>query len=250
MRWLALPLLLALLSPAAAENRTAEIPLHYAQALEVHRILGTWQPEPIRRSPHPEPAAPVVSAGMMPAGIIAWSADPAANSLRFTGSPEALDRLREVIRLLDIRPRTVRLAVRAVRLDPLAEKKLLAEGTLTGGDGLWLGGVEGKQLAELRRLPALAEIEQPVANNFFLGVRLPWRDGEPPAVANLMPRLNGDGSVTLVLDHGGLQRDGRTEGSRFVRRLIPDQGLLVLSERSIVWLVTSEVLPEEKPAAK
>jgi hypothetical protein len=139
-------------------------------------------------------------------GILAWTADDRRNTVTVTGSETAIQRFRELVRLIDIPKPRIRLAVRLLRieradlrglnLEPIAGLETLAPHAGVAGAATFL---TREQVAALEARPALRTTEMTVANQQPL--HLGWETGPEalPALARIIPRVNGDGSVTLSL---------------------------------------------------
>src|SRR6266581_4322539 len=112
MRTLWLPLIALLASPFRAAADTVLIPLHHLRVTEVERQL---LPDDDRR-PVPGPRAAPAERGLISAGITAWTADERRNAFEVTGTDEGIQSFRQIIRLLDVPARQVRLSLRVLPL--------------------------------------------------------------------------------------------------------------------------------------
>src|SRR5947209_10416991 len=118
--WLPLTLLLA--SPAWSADKTVQIPLHHVPAVEVERHLTRGA----LRSGVPGAPLDADYASLVPPGVTAWTVDEQRNALSVTGSEEAIRSLRQIVALIDVPSRHVRLSVRVLRLDAPALVRLKA----------------------------------------------------------------------------------------------------------------------------
>ena len=102
--------------------------------------------------------------------VAAWSADARRNGLWVTGSDEAIGSLKNILRLLDIQPRELRLTLRIARLDPAAvPAEKLKDAVPAGLDGDLLALVEGNGPA-LQLGETIVSSELPVPNNGQVGI--------------------------------------------------------------------------------
>jgi hypothetical protein len=263
---LALTLAVALASaaPSAAAEKPVRIRLRYAQVSDLFRLL-----EPPREaaptvaftpaldspaavgvvvisgpgaslragaaSPRPgEGGLGGTAVALIPPGLTSWTADTIHNTLVVTGPKDAVARLKDVIRLLDVPARAVKLEVRTMhKTAPL-------------GDGGAAAAPAGSGLIEVRTVPA-AEVEgipasdllgQPlpatVLNNHTLMFRLPGREGSAPL--EITPRVNGDGTITLLLGQAGRKPFAvrRVErGRAMVSGLPGSQELVAITVRAV-----------------
>jgi len=246
---LAFGLLLAV--PAAAADRTEQIRLQYLQVSEVESLLTP----PAERGPEfalrqttnngqvvvPSlPSIPgrgmlIAGTHLVPDGITAWTADPRKNVLVVSGEPAAIERLRTIIKLVDVAPTQVRLSVRLLKLDAAALQELGVEQlAFDGADGslghLVVAVLDKGRADGIAKLPTTSSVEMVTDNNRALYVRWPRADQPDATLASIVPRINGDKSVTLMLP-GRVHQvlDGQVASTHFMalRRLAPGQSLLV-----------------------
>jgi hypothetical protein len=192
MRPLCLTAVLALAlaaSPILAADKTIVLRLRHYPATDIDRVL---LPENFE--------SPV------PAGILAWTVDERRNSVSVTGSEAAIREFRKLVRLIDVPKPQVRLAVRMVRIEPSDLRALdlqpavgvepLAFDTGVAGASTFLSR---EQVTALEARPVLRATQMTVSNQQPLHLR--WVVGTEmlPALASIVPRVNGDGSVTLMI---------------------------------------------------
>lgn len=217
MRLLSLTCCLLLVAPAFAADRTETIPLRFVRAAEVERML----------LPEERPAGGGGlggSKGLAPEGLVAWTANDAKNALTVTGSPQAIDALKKIVRLIDIPARQIHLEVRVLRLDAAGRKQLdelLPPVKFPHPETLRSAALVGKQIEQVTGgAKVLAAAELPTANQHPFHVRWTEAAGEPAKHLALTPRLNGDGSLTLTWP---LETPGRPgEKSLFTILRIPE----------------------------
>ena len=255
---LALPALPAPGAPGAPRSAAAteQIRLEHIQAAEVVRWLDeAWladqgvrpeRQEPVPGLPAPGDTSPFRATGL-PSGLYAWTVDAGKNSLAITGSPDGIRELQSWLRLLDIPVRRVRLSVRVVRPDAarLAQlKRLLPDlnreqlpGSGDRGEAM-ASAFDRKLLPEIEALPVLIASEMEVANN--RPVYLRWPGDSPggtkdakdagaaagPVVAAVLPRVNGDGTVTLQVWLKTFDKSGAAPMT-MLRRVAAGEGILV-----------------------
>ncbi len=155
----------------------------------------------------------------VPKGISAWSADPTQGRLTATGTPQALLGLRTIFRLLDVPRRRIRMQVRLVDLPEDALPAQQADGAETVSVTVQNDAKLTALLARARSTPrslvlqsdeeltallararsTRLNLEMIVGNNEPAFVRWQRREGDPAADVLLCPRLNGDGTVTLLV---------------------------------------------------
>ena len=120
---------------------------------------------------------PLPSAALLPPGIVSLAPDDVARVLRVQGTPAGVSALREMVRLLDVPRAPVRLSLRLVREQ--VGDAIDARSDVRGGF-----------------LRTLATAEATTGNGVPVPVTL-----RAPAVGDviavIVPRINGDGSVTL-----------------------------------------------------
>ena len=253
MRLLLLSLLLCIPAPVAAESKTVQIPLRYRSALEVEALLsGPAVPSKysVKDSDSRTGRGTVVvlfrdvitpGPHSLPAGISAWTADPTNQSLWVTGTEAAVQQVEKIVRLLDIPTRRVRLHARAVEIDAAQ-----AEALFGGDKGLKDGEFVARSLSgdDLRRtllLPARVDTRVPTANNHPLKLRLPRRGVGESIHVELLPRLNGDGTLTLITTAVTPPGDGKQlDEARVLRRIESGTALAIQASPEIAWVFTYE----------
>jgi hypothetical protein len=93
-------------------------------------------------------------------------------------------------------------------------------------------------------------VDTSVANNRPLCLRLPWEKGWPDAAGVVVPRLNGDGTVTfsaaVSMARPARGENATTRQFTAIRRLAKGQGWVLGSGNpDIAWLVVfREVAPD------
>jgi len=243
--WLLLTLLLAL--PSWAADKTVLIPLQHVPAIEVERNLTRGA---LRSGVSGDPSNQDFTS-LVPPGIIAWTVDERRNSLSVTGSEEGIGSLTRIIELIDVPARHVRLSVRAVRLDAPELVWQKAEPLPDSVPGRQPAGFialpTADQLSLLEAREPLAAAEMNVASNTPLHLTWPGNLNQRPAPADVIPRVNGDGTVTLFLPRTGLSSAPLAgEGATLVtRRVEPGRAVVIFSRTLGTALVIKvrEVLP-------
>ena len=238
---------LSLALPAYAADRTEQIRFRYASAVEVERIF-----EPTSLAPPGTGGLGGVRA-LIPPGISAWTVDAQRNILSVTGEPEAIESLKNIVRLLDVPARQIRLEVRQLNLDDGVIRRLMARLRPLGGDAVVDGQpaevaamLEGEELREVETKGARPSINAVVSNNRPLRVR--WaKEGNLPTVAmRVTPRLNGDSSVTLFMQSEAAPPAVQGDAPALVlavRRLAVGQGaVFALRGTEALFLVTARGL--------
>jgi hypothetical protein len=162
-------------APAPADV-TETVRLTFVAAGDVERLLHGSQP--------PSPRAE--QGGLIAPNIHAWSMDTRHNALTFTGSREGIDVVKSIIRLLDVPARGISVAVRFVPLPGGADPA-----------GPAAKPVDEKEVAALEKQPAVQAWTMPSTNN--LPIRFLWPASKEDQVLSITPRINGDGSVTLII---------------------------------------------------
>jgi len=177
--------LLALLPPPAglAADRTETIPLRCASAVQLDRMLR-----------------PGAADSLVPSGLVAITLDPQGNTLTVSGSDESIQEFKNLVRLLDVPAKRIRLSARFIPLDGAAIQELKlpvdAAAPLSGSPYL-VGAPSANQLALLAKRESAGETDLAVSNNTTLRLRSRATEGRLTTFAEVIPRLNGDGSVTL-----------------------------------------------------
>jgi hypothetical protein len=270
VRLLATFALICLALPAAAADRSEQIRLQYIQVSELENLFTP----PAERGPDLVTRLAGISSGyavpdyprqpgrgillpgtqLVPEGITAWTVDPRKNVLNVSGTPEAVARLKSIIRLVDIESTQARLSVRMLNLSEATLKELVpGEVTLDHPDGtlghLTVAVLDAEQLSKVAKLPAESTVEMTTYNNRPLYVRWPRADEPVASLAAVVPRINGDRTVTLMLP-GRIHQlvDGQVASTQFMalRRLAVGQSILVQPQGSALTVVVTvkEVLPQ------
>jgi hypothetical protein len=218
MRYLWLPILFLLAFPAYAAEQTHTFPLRHRTAAEIDQQLVDSA----------RLAAP--GRGLVPDGISAWSVDDRRNALVVTGSAPALERLTQVLRLIDIPVPRVRLGVRPVRREEVTTRGVRTEPEQKS-DIAW-AVLTPAQVKALPAGPAGTVTEMTVTHNHLLHARWPSQPNPPATFVAVAPRLNDDGTVTLVLSTNGQQLEAGQAETRLpitLFRRLPVGSALVLS---------------------
>jgi hypothetical protein len=217
--WLHVAILFAhTLSPP---RQAAVIRLHHVPAAEVERLL-----------------APEDGSSLVPPGVLAWTVDERRNALSVSGSDEAIAAFRQLVRLIDVTPARVRLSVRILSPETVAEGRLDATappGGVTGGQnrGLW-AVLKREQIAALETGPAEGATEMEVTHRHSLGVRWPEPEGVPVELGAVTPRINRDRTVTLSFAKSAPSPQVGSAGQPelvMMRRLSVGEGVVVLPRR-------------------
>jgi hypothetical protein len=245
MRVLALSLALLAL-PAAAADRTEEIRLQYISAGDLMTFL-------LPRPAHEQGGGlggPDRPRGLVPVGI-AGLATPSAGVLSASGSEEAIQQLRNIIRLVDIPRRRIRLSVRLIEPQPEELNRIVKDVAVGKADGSAVKvGVldeDGRNRILARAQKTLLQADLVCANGAT--ARLLWpEDPSNAAFPALTPRVNGDGTITLTVP---ARPDPAAKELIVLRRISSGQTLVVAREEGGPTLVvTAEVLPDEKPQTR
>jgi hypothetical protein len=185
MRYFWLPLLLLLTFPAHAAEQTRVFPLRHRTAGEIdQQLVDSW------RLAAPGP-------GLVPDGISAWSVDDRQNALVAVGTDQALEQLSQVLRVIDLPGHSVRLGVRSVRREEVTSRtgttKLEPNSSI---EMAFLTPAQAKALPT-RRTVTMAEMT--VTPNHPLYAKWPSQPNQRSPFVAVVPRLNSDGTVTLLL---------------------------------------------------
>ena len=267
MRLLLIPaaLLLVLASaPARSADKTERIPLRFIAATELEWFLtdGGQRNEAkgldeLKVLPQEGgsskldviyPGFPIGRGlGLVPPGIGGWAVDTRGNVLSVTGTEEGIEQLKRIIRLLDIPPQRMRLSVRALKADAKVRETLRGDAGIQVGEGsVWVADQGQRQALEAR--PSVFSTAMVVSNNRVMHVRHPGEAGEPVVSAMIMPRINGDGSITLIMPLRMLRPgEAKPDAGGFVAfRRIPSGGTVVvlLEKQNLAWVITPEILPD------
>jgi len=239
-----LPLVVLLATPFREAADTVLVPLHHLPVTEVERQLLPGE----EHAPLPGALAARAERGLIPAGVTAWTADERRNAFEVTGTDEGIQSFRQIIRLLDVPARQVRLSLRVLPLVAGSLHGLSAVPVPPGTPG-WhpsdsFAMANRDQLAVLERQAALSSSEMTVTSSHPLHLLWGEPQNHPPAPATVLPRVNGDGTVTLLLSPPGPSSAGR-EGVMVLRHVAPGQGAVVLSRTlgAVLVVEVREVLP-------
>jgi hypothetical protein len=233
MRAICLALTLAAVPSAAAEYRTEVIPLRYFQVSQFQEVVAAPTFRGERRLP--------LKDALLPKGIIAWAADTRANSLAVTGTAEGLNSVKQVLRLLDIPPRQIRISVSTPRLDEGLLKEL-QQTTAPDEDGLWaIPLTDAAHQARVKAAPGGPSASLVTSNNAPMRMRIRGEDG--PFVS-LTPRLNGDNTITFAAPGEDF---GKAAGGLLVLRRVPSGLPLLVTGKGVegILVISAEVLPEK-----
>jgi hypothetical protein len=199
---------------------------------------------------------------LLPDGIAAWTVDDSRNTVTLTGTDKAIQEFKNIVRLVDVPPAQIQVAVRVLQVQPadLADVRFdLIHNSVVSEDGrhsdrtpegLATGILDEKQAAALAARPATFATDVAVVNNGTLRLRVP-RAGQPPAFS-VTPRLNGDGTITLLMPFGEVkpaETPGQYEGLFALHRLYVGQTILVfLKPPGLAVLVTVREVRRENTA--
>lgn len=238
--------------PAPAADRTETIPLKFLSAPELEqwltlsssfgRYVGSYRGISYQE-PKPD-ADGKRAASMIPEGIDAWVADARKNTLTLTGSREAREQLKQVVRLLDVPARQVRVSVRLLKLEPAQVAELQARpNRVTTGDVTYLPRLDAEDRKSLESRATVLTTTLNVANNRTIFLQIPADAGQPLRQAALTPRVNGDGSVTVIAPGLVLEKPDRG-AQALLYRAASGESRLVFDSLDRVWLLTLTVLPD------
>jgi hypothetical protein len=263
MRAILLPLVFLLATPALAAVRTEEIRFKHHPAIDFERMLlaAQWPGLDLSRAPVAPGEQParsssgVVAQSLLPEGIVAWSVDAERNSLSVTGEAEAVEQVKSIVRLIDVPARRIRLSVTAFRPDAPTAGQLRAELSGEPEAGKFASVVvDDAKVRLIEAKPPLAGTEATVGNSRPLSVRLPWEKDQPASPGLFIPKLNGDGSLTVTAAVNVLTvQKGQPPSARqftAVRLLGKGQGWILGSGApDVAWLIVfRDVLADQTPA--
>jgi len=258
-----LPLALAALAlaasfPAAAADRTESISLKYVSPTELETVLlGNAT---LRLGPGALRNGGLGGGGFgsglgggglggggtkVPRGITALTANDRDRVLTVSGSEEAIVQVKNLVRLVDIPPRQIQVTVRGLELKPaplpddvlnLGNSEIKVTAPLSPEQ---LAAVEGRVRASVLTVDITCSNNRPV--------RLFWPKKDPLQLTEVIPRVNGDGTVTLFMPMQA-RTDGKEpeERSLFALRRIRsgETVLLALEGSTKAVLLSARVLPE------
>jgi hypothetical protein len=184
---------------ASTDTRTEAILLRYVSAADLERMLVGSE----------VPGKPVVP---LP-GVLALTTDARRNALVVVGSEAGIQEVQRLARIVDVPASSVRLSVWVLRPDDVFFQRIKprfevlrsappAEPGARKTEQI-VASLDPQQAAEIAALPATGHFETGVANNRPLRVRWSWTDAAPETLAVLIPRVNGDGTVTFYLSPTG-----------------------------------------------
>jgi hypothetical protein len=275
VRSLAFAAILFLALPAAAADRSEQIRLKYVQVSEVEALFAPSReqvPDPLMRQAGIRPGTMTAPAGppplgrgvlvpgtqLVPDGITAWTTDPLKNVLTVAGTRESIDRLKAIIRLVDVEPARVRISVRLVHLTEavLKEKgaeELAIDGVFGSTDRLFVQVLTPELAAQFAKAPTVSEVEMTTYNSRPLYVHWPRAAELEPSLAAVVARVNGDKTVSLMMPGRMHHLVGdQVASSHFMamRRVAAGQSVLVQPYGTTLTAIVTikEVLP--KPGAK
>jgi hypothetical protein len=251
-RFPALILLAASLSavPVLAAGRTEVIRLTFLPAAELDQFLTAAPADP-QYGFGGGLGSPRASKGiddkdrpdLIPKGIAAWAVDARKNAVSVTGSDEAIGQFKKIVRLLDVPARQIRIAARMVELDPAEVAALRARPETQVGEGVTLTTLtRSEDRKRLEALPALFSTTLQISNNRVLHMRVPSVAGEDSRRASLVPRVNGDSSLTIIAS-GLIASKPGSKDYPLLLRVSTGQSVVVLDEERRAWLIAPELLP-------
>lgn len=241
MRTLGLWMLLLAALPVRAEVKSERIALQYLPASEFERLLVPG-------------ASSNVALPQLPAGLFAWSVDMRQNVLTVAGSSEAIESLKQAVRLLDVPPLPVRVSLRGLRAEDPAVRALLVDllpvPRLASKLPVRMELLSAGQAALLENCPTVEQITLDTENNRPVHLRRSEPQRPQPLLTTLTPRVNADDSVTLKVTLP-LPYKYPASGSSFpsggtmaeVRMVPGSPALLVPDSSGIVWLVRVSPAP-------
>jgi hypothetical protein len=182
--------LMALPATAATER----IPLTFTSpALMVQMLTG---------APQSPDGGGLSGGGLLAEGISALAATTSPNALVVDGTPEAIAHLRQIIRLIDIPPRKIRLSVRVF---PKANIPFDPKNVTIHNDKLTpsTAQLSAEELATLLKNAPAPLMQAQVEGNNNQPALFYWTPpGKKRETATVFPRVNGDDSVTVFLRSG------------------------------------------------
>lgn len=210
----------------AQANRTQRFALKYLSAVEVEQLLlPSLVPAAIEAGGGLSPKA---KPGVLPAGIVAFAADPQTASLAATGTPDALNQLQKIIRLLDIPRRRINWSITAITQDD----KLRAAAALPELDNL-----EAERIVRDAETRGLLQYRSELAGANSQPVRLLTRNGvDDRGFISLQARVNGDQTITLLLQ-------GSDSKLSLARRVPSNSSVLLAPKGDTALLVRVQLLP-------
>ena len=235
-------------TPVLAADRTEVIPLAFLSATELDQFMtsdtiGTGVGG-LRRGKGIDGKDRL---DLMPKGISAWAVDARKNAVSVSGSDEAIDQLKKIVRLLDIPARQIRISVRLVELSPAGAAALRARPDAVAGEGVTSATLTSPEDRKpLEGLPALFTTTLQVSNNRKLHLRVPSAAGEDSRRASLVPRVNGDGSITVIATALSNAKPDRDE-HHWLFRVSTGQSRVILDAERRAWVITPELLPDPAP---
>jgi hypothetical protein len=178
--------------PAAAA--TERIPLTFASPTVMVQLLTNTLPSP--------GSGGLGGRGLLAEGISALAATTSPNALVVDGAPEAIEHLRQIIRLIDIPPRKIRLSVRVFPKGniPFDPKNVTIHNDRRTPPTAQLSETEVATL--LKNAPAPLIQAQVEGNNNEPALFAWTPPGKQRETATVVPRVNGDDSVTVFLRSG------------------------------------------------
>jgi Bacterial type II/III secretion system short domain len=182
--WMLLLLMMAV--PVHAAETSAAIPLRYLPAGDLERFL---LPGDALRT----------GSLVLPAGLLAWTVDARQNTITVTGSDDAIQALKEAIRILDVPPIHIQVAVRRLRADDPAVTALAPlppAGAKDAPHGVLLSP---EQSTALEARPAVESATLDTNNNVPVRLKQTGAQGRSLSLVTVVPRVNGDDTVTLMV---------------------------------------------------
>jgi len=181
------------------------------------------------------------AADPLPRGLTGWTVDPDRNMVFAQGTPEALEGLERLIRLFDVAPTRVTFRITPIPADPAGLGALTPLDEREDGPRLLPLGEDAAALRFRQAVPLGPTWELAVVNNRPLYLR----DPAGPRAA-LLPRVNGDRTITLMGIRPGASPTARPDGlpgSLATIRRVASGDLLLLAEpgKATWWLVRPAV---------
>ena len=251
MRLTWLPLALLLAAPALPAHAATQVRLQFISPSELEEMLRTWGTKrPLAQAGQVkdaeglgvEPGGSV--RGMVPEGITGLSADSRTRSLWVTGTEDAIQSLKNIVRLLDIPARRLQVALQVVRPDAAALEGVKFLDVSGAGSQVRAATLSDAQAAKLTAGASLFSAELPGLNNRPVRFFPPAATGLGQCAA-ITARINGDGTITLIaLTTGAPAGTPGSSGPLALRRISSGETALVLTKDGTALLLRAEILPE------
>jgi hypothetical protein len=189
------------------------------------------------------------SRDLLPKGITGWAVDVTRNTFSVSGSDEDIEQLKRIIRLIDIPPRRVKVTARLLQLSE-AEAAVVRNhpDALKSDQIITLPLLKEADRTAYQAKRALVQASLTVSNNRPAHLRFPATGGADAGVMSVTPRVNGDGTVTVITS--GLYAGDKSGVAISLHRSPSGMARLVLDEHNRAWVLASEILPDAVEPAK